>query len=173
VTTPDELKNFSKRIPESDNLVRDVCDTCGFIGFQNPKLVVGVVVTADDGRFLLCKRAIEPRAGFWAIPTGYQELNETPEDGAIRETMEKANAKILIDQVLAIYSITRLSQIQIIYRVKLKGNSYSAESESTEVDLYHWADIPWEDIAFPSVHWALQQFNSLIGNDSFAPFGNP
>ena len=173
MTTPEELKNFSRRIPDGDNLVRDVCDTCGFIGYQNPKLVVGAVVTADDGRFLLCKRAIEPRAGYWTLPAGYLELNETPEDGARREAMEEANADILIDRVLAIYSITRLSQIQIIYRATLKRPEFSAGPESTDVALYDWNDIPWDDIAFPSVHWALNQFKDSFGQDHFAPFSNP
>ncbi|MEM7428854.1 MAG: NUDIX hydrolase [Pseudomonadota bacterium] len=173
MTTPDQLDNFSRRIPDGDNVIRDVCDACGFIGYQNPKIVVGAVVTADDGRLLLCRRAIEPRSGFWTIPAGYLELNETTEDGARREAMEEACADISIDRVLAIYAITRLSQIQIIYRATMASPDYAAGPESTEVGLFAWDEIPWDDIAFPSVHWALGQYRQTIGQSDFAPFGNP
>ncbi len=173
MTTPDQLDNFTKRIPDGDTVVRDVCDTCGFIGYQNPKIVVGSVVTTADCRFLLCKRAIEPRAGFWTLPAGYLELNETPEDGARREAREEANADIAIDRVLAIYSITRISQIQIMYRATLTSLDISPGTESVDVGLFEWSEIPWDDIAFPSVHWALSQFRQALGNDNFAPFSNP
>ena len=173
MSTPEQLENFTRRIPDGDNMVRDVCDTCGFIGYQNPKIVVGSVVTADDGRFLLCRRAIEPRAGFWTIPAGYLELNETPEDGARREAMEEACADIAIDRLLAVYSITRLSQIQIIYRSTLASPDFSAGPESLEVELFSWEEIPWSDVAFPSMHWALGQFRETAGSFDFAPFSNP
>lgn len=173
MTTPEQLDNFTRRVPDGDNMVRDVCDTCGFIGYQNPKMVVGSVVTAEDGRFLLCRRAIEPRAGYWTIPAGYLELNETPEDGAKREAMEEACATIEIDRVLAIYSITRLSQIQIIYRAVLASPEFAAGPESTDVQLFAWDEIPWDEVAFPSVHWSLGQYRETAGRSDFAPFTNP
>ena len=173
MTTPEQLKNFSRRVPDGDNLERDVCDTCGFIGYQNPKIVVGAVVAAEDGRLLLCKRSIEPRAGYWTLPAGYLELHEAPEAGAMREAVEEANAKIEIDRVLAIYTIARLSQIQIIYRAALADPNISAGPESLEVGLFTWDEIPWDDIAFPSVHWALGQYRQTLGETAFAPFSNP
>lgn len=173
MTTPEQLNNFSRRIPDGDNLERDVCDTCGFIGYQNPKIVAGAVVSADDGRLLLCKRSIEPRAGFWTLPAGYLELNESPENGAKREAMEEANAQIEIDRVLAIYTIARLSQIQIIYRAVLAHPEISPGPESLEVGLFTWEEVPWDDIAFPSVHWALGHYKQTIADNKFAPFSNP
>lgn len=173
MTTPEQLNNFSRRIPDGDNLERDVCDTCGFIGYQNPKIVAGAVVTAGDDRLLLCKRSIEPRAGYWTLPAGYLELHESPEDGAKREALEEANAQIKIDRVLAIYTIERLSQIQIIYRAELAHPKISPGPESLEVGLFTWDEIPWDDIAFPSVHWALGQYKQTKNQTAFAPFSNP
>ena len=108
---------FQRQVPHGDTHERDVCDHCGHINYQNPKVVVGSVV-ALDGRVLLCRRAIEPRQGFWTLPAGYMELGETPEHGARREAQEEAEAEIVLDGVLAIYSIARLGQVQIIYRAR-------------------------------------------------------
>ncbi|MGI9483970.1 MAG: NUDIX domain-containing protein [Hyphomicrobiales bacterium] len=165
--------NFSRRVPDGDNLVRDVCETCGFISYANPKLVVGSVVSAENDRILLCKRAIEPRAGFWTLPAGYLELNETPDAGAAREAMEEANAKIAIDCLLAVYAIPRISQVQMIFRAKLDGPDFSPGPESEEVGLFTWDEIPWGDIAFPSVHWALGHFREASDLTGFPPFTNP
>ncbi len=173
MTTPEQLNNFSKRVPDGDNVERDVCNTCGFIGYQNPKIVAGAVVSAEGGKLLLCKRSIEPRAGFWTLPAGYLELHESPEAGAKREAMEEANAHIEIDRVLAIYTIERLSQVQIIYRAVLADPNISAGPESLEVGLFDWDEIPWNEIAFPSVHWALGQYKETIAETVFAPFSNP
>ena len=106
---------FSRRVPEGDNFHRSVCDTCGFVDYVNPKIVVGSVVTHGD-QFLLCRRAIEPRYGFWTLPAGFMEEGETSEQGAAREAMEEANAAIEIRDLLAIYNIPRISQVQLMYR---------------------------------------------------------
>jgi len=166
-------ENFSRRTPEGDDLERDVCDTCGFISYANPKLVVGSVVAADDGRILLCRRAIEPRDGFWTLPAGYMELNETPQQGAAREAQEEAHANIEIDCLLAVYSITRLSQVQMIFRAVLVEPEISPGQESREVGLFAWEEIPWDDLAFPSVFWALNQYRETLNAKDFPPFGNP
>jgi len=164
--------SFSKRIPEDDNLTRDMCDHCGFINYVNPKIVVGSVVR-HAGKILLCRRAIEPRKGFWTIPAGYMELNETPEDGAKREAQEEANAYLKLSSLLAVYSVKRLSQVQLIYRATLETPYFSAGPESLEVGLFAWDEIPWEDIAFPTVHWALNHDRAVERSDAIGPFGNP
>ena len=143
-------------IPEGDNRLRKTCPECGFIEYENPKIVVGSVVTAGE-RILLCRRAINPRKGFWTLPAGYLELHETTEAGARREAEEEAGAKIEIDGVLAVYSIPRISQVQIIFRARL-ASGFAAGPESLEVALFGWDEIPWDDLAFPSVHWALRHF---------------
>lgn len=163
---------FSKRIPQDDTRERLVCDTCGWINYTNPKIVVGSVVS-HEGRILLCRRAIEPRRGYWTIPAGYLEERETTEAGAMREAQEEACADIAIDQLLAVYTIPRISQVQLIYRATLLKPDIAAGPESLEVRLVDWTEIPWSDLAFPSVHWALSQHRSVLGRDGFPPFSNP
>lgn len=163
---------FSRRVPSGDSLERDICDRCGFIHYVNPEIVVGSVVM-HDGKFLLCRRAIEPRRGFWTLPAGYMEQGETTEEGARREAREEANAEIALRDVLAIYSIPRIAQVQIMYRADLERPEFSAGEESLEVALFHWDDIPWEELAFPSVHWALTHFRAVMDKPVIAPFTNP
>jgi len=163
---------FTNRVPEDDNLPRDICDHCDFIDYKNPKIVVGSVVR-HEGKILLCRRSIEPRKGYWTIPAGYMELNETPEDGAKREAMEEANADLNLSSLLAVYSVPRLSQVQLIYRARLNSPDFSAGPESLEVELFTWADIPWDDIAFPTVHWALNHDRTVERGDAIGPFANP
>jgi ADP-ribose pyrophosphatase YjhB (NUDIX family) len=173
---PDTLRPGSgptvKEIPVGDDRVRLVCPDCGFINYDNPKVVVGAVVTEGD-RFLLCRRAIEPRKGYWTLPAGYLELNESTEAGAMREAWEEARAKSEIHSLLAIYNIARLSQVQLIYAARLADPEISAGPESAEVALFTWTEIPWDEIAFPTVHWALNQFREIAELESFVPFANP
>jgi ADP-ribose pyrophosphatase YjhB (NUDIX family) len=143
-----------RRIPEGDNRERTVCAECGYILYDNPKIVVGAVARWGD-RILLCRRAIEPRRGFWALPAGYLELNEATSAGAEREAWEEARAHIAIDGLLAIYDIPRISQVQLVYRARLIEPDIAPGPESLEVGLFAWDEIPWPDIAFPSVRWAL------------------
>jgi len=163
---------FSRTIPPGDTHERDVCTSCGFVHYVNPKVVTGSIVRHAGG-ILLCRRAIDPRKGFWTLPAGFMEVGETAEDAARREAREEANADIIIDRLLAIYSIPRLAQVQIMYLARLATPHFSAGPESLEVRLAGWDDIPWDDIAFPSVHWALQQYRSIEHCDNFAPFTNP
>lgn len=165
-------ENFARHVPDGDSLERMVCDSCGFIAYENPKVVVGAVVSWQD-KILLCRRAIDPRKGFWTIPAGYLELRERPDDGARREAQEEACAEIVIDQLLAVYSIPRLSQVQLIYRARLEKPSFAAGEETLEADLFSWQDIPWQDLAFPSVHWALKHFDAVRGRAAFPPHANP
>ncbi len=163
---------FTREIPEGDTEPRLVCRDCGFIRYENPRIVVGSVVSWED-RILLCRRDIPPRRGFWTLPAGFLELHEGAAEGAEREAWEEARARLEIDQLLAVYTIPRISQIQLIYRARLRSPEVSAGPESAEVGLFTWAGIPWDDIAFPSVHWALNDDRALRGRPFFAPRGNP
>ncbi|MES1991502.1 MAG: NUDIX hydrolase [Pseudomonadota bacterium] len=163
---------FTRRPPAGDAIPRDICDHCGLISYDNPKIVVGSVVTFQN-KFLLCRRAIEPRKGFWTFPAGFMEHGESVEEGAMREAREEANISIRIRDLLAVYSIPRLSQVQIMYRAEMLTSEFSAGVESLEVALFDWADIPWEELAFPSVYWALKQFQEVADHAVVAPFGNP
>ena len=164
--------SFSRQVPEGDTHERSVCDTCGFIDYVNPKIVVGSVATWED-RILICRRAIEPRLGFWTLPAGYLEVGETVEAGAMREAREEANADISLETVLAVYSIPRISQVQIMFRAALNSPDVSAGQESLDVRLVTFDEIPWDELAFPSVHWALTHFREVLGKDVFVPFSNP
>ena len=167
------MPNFERRIPDGDTIERMICAECGHIDYQNPKVVVGSVVV-HDGKILMCRRAIEPRLGFWTLPAGYLELNETLEEGAARECMEEARAEITLDGILGVFSIARIGQVQVIFRARFADQPvFSAGPESLEVDLFPWDRIPWADIAFPSVHWALNAWTGRRDGPLGAPAGNP
>jgi len=158
-------------VPEGDDRVRRICNRCNFVDYVNPKIVTGSVVTQGD-LLLLCKRAIEPRMGFWTLPAGFMEEGESVEDGARREAREEACADIEIDRLLAVYSVPRIAQVQIMFRARLMSD-IAPGPESLEVKLVHWKDIPWSALAFPTVVWALTHFAQTRDKDAFAPFSNP
>lgn len=166
------LDRFSKRVPDGDNMERLVCDSCGWVHYVNPKIVVGAVCTWED-RFLLCRRAIEPRLGYWTIPAGFMEERETTAEGAAREAREEACADIEIEALLGVYNIPRISQVQMIYRARLNSPDVAAGEESQEVGFFDWDDIPWGELAFPTVDWALNHYREVEGRTDFAPFTNP
>lgn len=164
--------SFSRRTPSGDTHGREVCDHCEFVNYENPKIVVGSVVR-HEGKILLCRRAIEPRKGYWTIPAGYMEMGETPQKGAKREAREEANADLHLSELLAVYTVERLSQVQLIYRATMNSPEFSAGEESLEVQLFSWDEIPWGDIAFPTVHWALEHDRKVEAGEANAPFDNP
>lgn len=163
---------FGKKIPEGDDRERLVCTDCGFINYQNPKIVVGSV-PVWQGKILLCKRAIEPRKGYWTLPAGFMEQGETVEEGVLREAFEEATVKLKLNGMLATYSVPRISQVHIFFRSNLVDGKFEAGIESAEVKLFAWDDIPWDDLAFPTVHWALNHAREVWDKDSFVPFSNP
>ncbi|MEQ8601761.1 MAG: NUDIX hydrolase [Marivibrio sp.] len=165
--------DWLRHVPDGDNRERLVCPDCGFINYQNPKIVVGAVASFED-RLLLCRRAINPRKGYWTIPAGYLENHESVEHGARREASEEACADLALDGLLAVYNIPRISQVQLIYRARLENpQSVAAGDETLEVMLVGWDEIPWDDLAFPSVHWALEHWRRVADQGIFPPFGNP
>jgi len=164
--------HFQTSVPDGDERERRICGHCGFIDYDNPKIVVGSVVR-HDGRILLCRRAINPRKGLWTLPAGFLEHGETPVEGAMREAREEANAAISISGILAIYTIRRLGQVQIMHRARLASPAFSAGPESLDVRLFDWQDIPWNDVAFPSVVWGLRQDRIADRDGLTAPFCNP
>src|ERR1700746_2980795 len=135
-------------IPEGDNRERMICAECGYVLYDNPKIVVGSVARWGE-RILLVRRSIEPRYGYWTLPAGYLELNESPGAGAEREAWEEARARIEIEGRPAIYDIPRISQVQLIYRARLLDEAVQAGEESLEVQLFSWQEIPWGQLAFP------------------------
>lgn len=146
----------------ADDRPRRVCVACGHVHYENPKVVIGSACLYDD-RVLLCRRAIEPRAGFWTVPAGFLELDESPEEGAMREAQEEARARIAVEGLVAVYSIPRIGQVQLMYRAKLLDPEISAGLESLEVGLFAFDDIPWPELAFPTVERLLRRTMELRG----------
>jgi ADP-ribose pyrophosphatase YjhB (NUDIX family) len=156
-----------RAVPEGDDRERMICADCGYVLYDNPKIVVGSVARWGE-RILLCRRAIHPRRGYWTLPAGYLELNEATSAGAEREAWEEARAKLAIEGLLAIYDIPRISQVQLIYRARLLDEAVAPGPESLEVGLFHWNEIPWDELAFPSVHWALHHEHEAQASGDFS-----
>jgi ADP-ribose pyrophosphatase YjhB (NUDIX family) len=144
------------RVPTGDNLPRYCCDNCGTVHYRNPLVVAGCIVETDDG-LLLCRRAIEPRAGFWTMPAGFMENGETLAEAAQRETREEACAEVELLGLHSIVSVVGAHQVHVMYRGRLVGG-YSAGAESTEVRVFDVEALPWDELAFRSVRAAFERY---------------
>lgn len=147
----------SQRIPAGDSLPRYICDRCGHIHYENPKLVVGCIAEWE-GQILLCRRAIEPRHGFWTLPAGFMENGETTAEAAARETLEEACATVEIIAPFAMINVAHISQVHLFYRARLVTPNYGPGIESLDVSLVAEDEIPWDDIAFRSISTSLTLF---------------
>jgi ADP-ribose pyrophosphatase YjhB (NUDIX family) len=156
-----------RRVPEGDNLPRHVCVSCGTIHYENPKIVVGCIPEWQD-RILLCRRAIEPRRGLWTVPAGFMENGETTADGAQRETLEEANARVEILDLYAMFNIPHISQVYLLFRARLLDLDFHPGAESLEVRLFEEAEVPWDEIAFITVRRTLNHYFADRRKGSFA-----
>jgi ADP-ribose pyrophosphatase YjhB (NUDIX family) len=145
------------RIPEGDTVTRHVCRQCGTIHYLNPKLVVGCIPEWNN-QILLCRRAIEPRHGLWTLPAGFMENGETTAQGAIRETLEEACARVEIGELFSLVNVPHINQVHLFYRGRLLDGQFAAGAESLETVLFSEADIPWQDLAFRSVTLCLKAY---------------
>src|SRR5712664_771923 len=145
------------RVPPGDSLPRHVCDNCNTIHYRNPLVVVGTIPVWED-RILICKRAIEPRYGLWTLPAGFMENNESASQGAAREALEEANAKVEITDLYTVYSIPHISQVYMMFLARLLDPDVSPGTESLEVKLATEAEIPWDQLAFTMVKRSLEHF---------------
>jgi ADP-ribose pyrophosphatase YjhB (NUDIX family) len=157
----------ARRVPPGDNLPRWVCDHCGEIHYQNPRMVVGAI-PEHEGRLLLCRRAIEPRYGYWTLPAGFMENDETTAQAAIRETLEEAGARIELGEPFSMISVPYVNQVHIFYRARLMDLDFKAGEESLEVALYDEARIPWKEVAFRTVAATLKHWFADRGRGTFA-----
>lgn len=144
-------------IPPGDDKPRLTCRDCGFIDYENPKIVV-IAVAVHGDRFLLARRAIEPRVGFWTIPGGFMEKGETLQEGAARETREEAGAEVDVGSLIAIYQTPDKKNVMMIFRAEMKTPNLNPGPESLEAKLFRWDEIPWNDLAFPMVKEALETY---------------
>jgi ADP-ribose pyrophosphatase YjhB (NUDIX family) len=148
-----------RRAPgQGDSHQRAVCPACGTIHYVNPLVVAGTVPVLGDGRVLLCQRAIEPRQGYWTLPAGFMELDETLAQGALRETLEEAGAQIEMGPLLTLISVPRVSQVHVYFRARLLSEQFDPGPETLAVRLVAQEQVPWDDIAFPTVRETLRRY---------------
>lgn len=144
-------------IPKGDNKQRIVCPNCGYIHYENPKIICGSLVVHEE-KVLLCRRAIEPRYGYWTLPAGFMEIGETVAEGAARETLEEAEAVVINQSLYCIYNIPQIGQVYMLHRGELQHGVYGVGEESLESALFAEEAIPWEEIAFNSIQKTLKYF---------------
>ncbi len=144
-------------IPDGDNRHRHCCPACGTIHYENPKIVVGCIPEWED-KVLLCRRAIEPRLGLWTLPAGFMENGESTQQGAVRETLEEANARVDILHLYSLINLPDISQVYLMFRARLLDLNFSAGEESLEVRLFSEAEIPWDKLAFSTIKASLKRY---------------
>lgn len=145
------------RMPTADNRERAVCSACGEIHYENPLNVVGTVPVWGE-QVLLCRRAIEPRHGLWTLPAGFMELGESTADGALRETVEEAGAKVEMQALFSVISVVRVGQVHLFYRARMLDASLDPGPESLEARLFREDEVPWDELAFRTVRQTLEWF---------------
>ena len=145
------------RMPADDNRERAVCPACGEIHYENPLNVVGTV-PVWQGQVLLCRRNIEPRYGLWTLPAGFMELGETTSEGAARETVEEAGAKIEMGELFTMLDVVRVGQVHLFYRARMLDTTLDPGPETIEARLFREDEVPWDELAFRTVRETLQHF---------------
>ena len=155
-----------EKIPLGDQQLREVCSECGTIHYVNPKVICGALALWE-GKVLLCRRAIEPRYGLWTLPAGYMELFETMEQGSARETREEALAEVDIEQLYCMYNIPRIGQIYVLFKAQIINGQFGAGEETLESRLFSEEEIPWDQLAFPSVERTLRHYFADLKQQPF------
>jgi len=145
------------RVPPGDDRERFMCEHCETVHYVNPRVVTGCLVTWDD-QVLLCKRAIQPRLGYWTLPAGFLEHGEAAENGAVRETWEEARAAVVVDDLYTIFSLPHISQIYMFYRARLERPEFAAGDETADIGLFREHDVPWDELAFPVIRETLEHY---------------
>lgn len=153
-------------IPVGDNRLRHVCPACGAVHYQNPKVVVGCIPEWED-KILLCRRAIEPKYGLWTLPAGFMENGETTAEGAMRETLEEAGARVALLGLYSMISLPDINQVYLLFRARLLHLDFQPGEESLEAALFGEAEIPWRELAFRTVHATLEHYYADRGNGVF------
>ena len=145
------------RVPADDNRERATCTSCGEIHYENPLNVVGTVPVFGE-RVLLCRRAIEPRHGFWTLPAGFMELGETVAEGALRETDEEAGAQIELEGLFTMLNVVRVGQVHLFYRARMLSEDLAPGPETLEARLFREDEVPWDELAFRTVRRTLELY---------------
>jgi len=158
----------TRLVPPGDNRERDLCQNCGAIHYQNPRVVVGTIPVWEN-RILLCRRAIEPRFDTWTLPAGFMELSETTSQGAERETLEESGARIRVGDLFTVVDVPHVDQVHIYFLAQALGPELDPGPESLEARYYDEADIPWDQLSFRTVSTTLRHFLEDRRQGSFSP----
>lgn len=152
--------------PEGEHLLRQICERCKTIHYQNPKIIAGCLPVWEN-KILLCKRAIEPCYGLWTVPAGFMENGESIEEAAMRETWEEAYAEVDLKSLYMMYSIMRVDQLYVLFLAQLKNLNFHAGEESLEVQLFSEEEIPWKELAFQIVKKTVKNYFNDFKQCSF------
>lgn len=147
------------KVPPGDDKLRYCCDGCAVVFYENPKNIVGTLPVFAD-KVLLCRRAIEPRYGLWTLPAGFMENGETTLQGAVRETLEEAGARIRPEDcaLYTLFNLPYINQVYFFFLTTLRTPDFHAGTESLEVALFGEDEIPWDTLAFQVVKITLEQY---------------
>jgi ADP-ribose pyrophosphatase YjhB (NUDIX family) len=127
----------------------------GHIAYLNPRLVVSTFPVTDDGRLLLIRRGFEPGRGLWAQPGGFLEVDETPTEGAIRETLEETGLEVAIGEIVGLYARLEAAVIVLVYEARIVGGVARTGPEATEITAFAPEELPWPEVAFRTTWYAL------------------
>ncbi len=154
------------RVPPGDNRLRDLCEACGAVHYQNPRMVVGTL-PVWQGKVLLCMRAIEPRMNTWTLPAGFMELAETVAQGAARETREEAGAQIRLGGLYTVIDIPHVDQVHLYFLAEVLHPELDPGPESLDARFFALDEIPWDDLSFRSVSATLKHYLADQAQGSF------
>jgi ADP-ribose pyrophosphatase YjhB (NUDIX family) len=151
---------------------RLACVACGHIAYVNPRLVVTTIPVTDDGDVVLLQRGFEPGRGSWAQPGGFLEIDETPTEGAVRETLEETGLVVAPGEIVGLYARLEAAVVVLVYEAKIIGGSMHTSPEALDVRPFTPEAIPWQDIAFKTTWWALVDWLGKRRPDLPAPSWN-
>lgn len=156
----------SYQVPGDDNRERAVCPACHTVHYENPLNVVGTVPFWAD-QVLLCRRNIEPRRGLWTLPAGFMELGETTAEGALRETIEEAGARVEMGELFTVLNIVRAGQVHLFYLARLLDTHFDPGPETIEAALFTEAQVPWDELAFRTTRVTLERYFADVRQGQF------
>ena len=140
---------------------RLACAACGHIAYVNPRLVVTAIPITDAGEVVLLRRGFEPGRGSWAQPGGFLEVDETPTEGAARETLEETGLVVTPGEIIGLYARLEAAVVVLAYEARIVGGSMRTSPEALEVQPFAPESIPWPEIAFKTTVWALRDWIEL------------
>ena len=152
--------SLTRKLLKEGEPQRPVCDSCGYIIYLDPKVAVGTIITDEQGRIALVRRAIEPGYGKWVFPGGYVDRGEELVTAAVREALEEAALQIKVDGLVNLYSYQGHTPVIIVYAATVVRGELRAQDESLDAAWFRRTDLPWSQLAFPSTNDALRDFLS-------------